>query len=61
MRVHEIAKELNVESRKVIDFLAGKNIEKSPQSGLEEAEESMIRNAFAPKKEEKAEEKARPL
>ena len=57
MRVHELAKELNLESKKVIEFLSGKNIEKTPQSGLDAAEENMIRNAFAPKKEEKPAEK----
>ncbi len=56
MKVHEIAKELDVASKDVLTFLNEKGIEaKAAQSALDEIAEKMVRNQFgkkeAPKKE----------
>ena len=51
IKIYELAKELNVPSREVVDFLNGKNIEvKSHMSTVEEADADMVRKSF-PKKE----------
>lgn len=61
IKIYELAKELNVQSRDVLEFLAGKNIEvKNHMSALEEEDASQVRNAFtksAPKKEAEAPKK----
>jgi translation initiation factor IF-2 len=61
IRIHELAKELNVDNKKVMEYLKEKKIEvKSHMSTLEENQEAMVRKAFASqeeKKEEKKEEK----
>ena len=58
MRIHELAKELNVDNKKVMEFLKEKKIEvKSHMSTLEENQEAMVRKEFSSqtdKKEEKA-------
>lgn len=53
IRVYEFAKELNIQSKDIISFLAGKNIEKTASSGLEDSEAEMVKNKFM-KKESKA-------
>ena len=58
LRIYEIAQEINKTNKEVLDFLKEKNIEvKSHMSTLEEKEEKMVRDAFAGKKEEKADYK----
>ncbi len=55
MRVHELAKELEIESKEIVEFLKGTEHEvKTAQSGVEDAAQEMIRNKFA-KKAPKAE------
>ena len=57
IKVYELAKELNVSSKEVVEFLSEKNIEvKNHMSALEEADAKVVRNAFG--KTEKAEEKS---
>lgn len=52
IKVHELAKELDKQSKDVISFLKEKGIEaKTASSGLEENEVEMIRNAFGKKAE----------
>ena len=47
MRVSQLAKELNRDSKEIIAILDKKGIEgKKPQSGIDSSEESMIRNAL---------------
>ena len=66
VRVHALAKELEIQSKDVISFLAEKNIEvKSAQSSVEDDVIEMVRARFAksqavPKAEEKPEVKAAP-
>ena len=44
MRIHELAKELNVDNKKVMEFLKEKKIEvKSHMSTLEENQEERVR------------------
>ena len=58
LRIYEIAQEINKTNKEVLDFLKEKNIEvKSHMSTLEEKEEKMVLDAFAGKKEEKADYK----
>ncbi len=68
MKVYELAKELDIPSKELIEFLGGKQIEvKSHMSSLEEPEIKMVRDSFAggskpaekpaEKPEEKPEEK----
>ena len=57
IKVYELAKELNVSSKEVVEFLGEKNIEvKSHMSSLEEADAEIVRSSFG--KSEKTEEKA---
>ncbi|MGF0034108.1 translation initiation factor IF-2 [Bariatricus sp. SGI.154] len=57
IKVHELAKELNVQSKDIIDFLGGKNIEvKNHMSSLEDNEADMARKALS--KGEKPEAKS---
>ena len=64
MRVHELAKELDIKSQDVIDVLNGTEYAvKSAQSGVEDAAQELVRNKFsnakeAPKATAKAETKA---
>ena len=50
IKVHEIAKELEKQSKEVIAFLQNKGIEvKAPQSVIEEDTAEMVRKAFGQK------------
>ncbi|MCD8365655.1 MAG: translation initiation factor IF-2 N-terminal domain-containing protein, partial [Clostridiales bacterium] len=50
VRVYEIAKELNVSNKEIIDFLSGHNVEvKSHSSTLEEDAVSLIRGHYSKK------------
>ena len=52
MRVHELAKELDIESKNIVEFLKGTEHEvKSAQSGIEDAAQDMVRNKFSKKVE----------
>ena len=61
MKVYELAKELDVPSKELVEFLAGKKIEvKNHMSSLEEEEVKMVKAAFnkSGAEEEKSSEKA---
>ncbi len=59
MRVHELAKELEIESKNIVEFLKGTEYEvKSAQSGVEDAAQDMVRKNFGKKTEPKVEEPA---
>jgi len=50
MRVYELAKELDVSNKEIIDFLSGQKIEaKSHSSSLEDDAVSVVRNHFRKK------------
>ena len=50
MRVHELAKELDIESKNIVEFLKGTEHEvKSAQSGIEDAAQDMVRKNFGKK------------
>ena len=52
MRVHELAKELDIESKNIVEFLKGTEHEvKSAQSGIEDAAQDMVRKKFGKKVE----------
>ena len=52
MRVHELAKELDIESKSIVEFLKGTEYEvKSVQSGIEDAAQDMVRKNFGKKAE----------
>ena len=59
IRIHELAKELNVDNKAVMDYLKENRIEvKSHMSTLEDNQEAMVRKAFSSRpagKEEKQE------
>jgi translation initiation factor IF-2 len=58
IRVHELAKELNVNNKEIMSFLQEKNIEaKSTLSAIEDAVADEIRNKFGRKKTEDLNEK----
>ena len=64
MRVHELAKELEIKSQEIIDSLSGTEYEiKSASNNIDDAAQEIIRKKYkksAPKAEEKpAAEKAR--
>ena len=47
IKVYELAKELGVPSKEVLEFLGGKNIEvKNHMSALEEADANVVRKGF---------------
>ena len=52
MRVHELAKELEIKSADIIDALVEKGMEVKAQSSIEEEEIEFIKNKFSSKKEE---------
>jgi len=57
MRVHELAKELDIESKSIVEFLKGTEHEvKSAQSGIEDAAQDMVRKNFGKKAETPKEE-----
>ncbi len=59
MRVHELAKELEIESKNIVEFLKGTEYEvKSAQSGVEDVAQDMVRKNFGKKTEPKVEEPA---
>ena len=52
MRVHELAKELDIESKNIVEFLKGTEHEvKSVQSGIEDAAQELVRKNFGKKEE----------
>ncbi|MCD8046078.1 MAG: translation initiation factor IF-2 N-terminal domain-containing protein, partial [Clostridiales bacterium] len=52
MRVYELAKELDVSNKEIIDFLSGQKIEaKSHSSSLEDDAVSVVRNHFRKKED----------
>lgn len=54
IKVHELAKELDKQSKEVIAFLQGKGIEvKAPQSSLEEDAVVMVRKQFGKEGQER--------
>ena len=62
IRIHEIAKELNVESKEVVSFLQEKGFDVKAQSSIEDDAVDLVKKKFGktsePKKEElKPEEK----
>ena len=58
-RIHELAKELEVDSRQILDYLQKKGVEvKNHMSTLEEEQEAMIRKVFGPEKKAPAAEAA---
>ena len=58
IRIHELAKELNIDNKKVMEYLKEKKIEvKSHMSTLEENQEAMVRKAFSSQPEKKEERK----
>ena len=70
MRVHELAKELNIKSQDVIDTLNGTQFAvKNVQSGLEDEAQQIVRKKYAktevkkdaPKKEETKKDEAKVL
>ena len=62
MRVHELAKELDIKSQDIIDTLAGTEYEvKAASSGIDDAAQDIVRKKYtkaAPKPVEKPVEKA---
>ena len=62
VKVHELAKELGIESKNIIEFLKGTEYEaKAPQSSLEDNVQDMVRKNFGKKETPKAEaETAKP-
>ena len=59
IRVHDLAKELGMESKELVDMLKSKNIEVKSQSALEDDVAAEIRKEAAGRKSaEKKEEKA---
>ncbi|MCD7982398.1 MAG: translation initiation factor IF-2 [Clostridiales bacterium] len=56
MRVYDLAKELGISNKEIIDFLSGQNIEiKSHSSSLDESAVSLVRNKFGKKDSASAE------
>ena len=52
MRVHELAKELEIESKNIVEFLKGTEYEvKAAASSIEDAAQDMVRNKFSKKAE----------
>lgn len=63
MRVHEVAKELDVKSKDVVEFLAGEGVEVKAQSSIEDDNIEKVRKHFggASKEEPKEEKKPRVI
>ena len=61
MRVHEVAKELDVKSAEVVEFLAGEGVEVKAQSSIEDDNIEKVRKHFggAKKSDDKKEEAAK--
>ena len=47
MRVHEVAKELDVKSKDVVEFLAGEGVEVKAQSSIEDDNIEKVRKTLA--------------
>ena len=61
MRVHELAKELGVENKEIIELLRSENIEvKSHVSSVDEAGIALVKSKLGAKAESKGEPKAEP-
>ena len=59
MKVHELAKELNIQSKDIIALLQGKGIEvKAAQSSIEDDAIAIVKKTYAAPAAEKAPEKA---
>ena len=51
-KIYELAKELNKQSKDIVEFLNKNGVEvKSHMSSVEDAQIEMVKKAFAPKKE----------
>lgn len=50
IRVYELAKQLDIQSKEVIEFLAKKGIEAKSQSGLDETQAAMVKGNFSEEK-----------
>ncbi len=62
IKVHELAKELELQSKDILSFLQGKGIEaKAAQSSLEEDAAALVRNSLGKKKTAPAAEKEAPV
>ncbi len=57
MRVHEVAKELDIKSKDVVEFLAGEGVEVKAQSSIEDDNIEKIRKHFGEATEKKADPK----
>ena len=59
MRVHELAKELNIKSQDIIELLSTTDYAvKSASSGIEDAAQAVVRNKFSKKEDTKPAAKA---
>ena len=59
MRVHELAKELNIKSQDIIELLSTTDYAvKSASSGIEDAAQTVVRNKFSKKEDTKPAAKA---
>ncbi|MDO5402726.1 MAG: translation initiation factor IF-2 N-terminal domain-containing protein, partial [Eubacteriales bacterium] len=61
MRVHELAKELNISTKEIIDILSNETKTYKTMSGLGEAEISQVKKKFAPVQKNAASEKEAPV
>ena len=58
MRVHELAKELNIKSQDIIELLSTTDYAvKSASSGIEDAAQAVVRNKFSKKEDTKVDKK----
>lgn len=57
MRVHEVAKELDVKSKDVVEFLAGEGVEVKAQSSIEDDNIEKVRKHFGGASKSKADDK----
>ncbi len=61
MRVHELAKELNIKSQDIVELLSSTEYAvKGATSGLEEAAQDVVRKKYAPSQEEKSKKESAP-
>ena len=49
IRVYELAKQLDIQSKEIIEFLAGQGVEAKSQSGLDDAQTDMVKKRFGKK------------
>ena len=62
MRVHELAKELDINSKAIVEFLSTKNEKiKTSNNSVSEEEIAMVKKHFLPKEEVKPEVKETPV